>query len=184
MSTFASRRPERDELSSDYHRGLIAKVQDDCVITAMEKQQYWLCELASSLSTAQVDMIHKPYGWTIRQVMEHCANAERVFGYRMLRFAAGDATELPGWAENDCADEKFGLGNFGHIVTEMGALRQSNLMLLRRIQPNCWDRSGIADGNRVNVRSIAWLSAGHLQHHLEIIEKRTGVTADREPPTM
>lgn len=97
MSTFASRRPERDELSSDYHRGLIAKVQDDCVITAMEKQQYWLCELASSLSTAQVDMIHKPYGWTIRQVMEHCANAERVFGYRMLRFAAGDATELPGW---------------------------------------------------------------------------------------
>ena len=181
MSRIASRRPSRDEYTADYHHDLIVRVDGDCAVTVLADQQHWLCELASSLSTEQVDRIHQPYGWTIRQVFEHCANAERVFGYRMMRLAAGDQTELPGWAENDYADARFGLGNFVHIVTEIGALRQANLMLLRRLIPAAWDRSAICDRQRVSVRSLAWIAAGHLQHHLEIVEKRCGVMVPRGP---
>lgn len=178
----ASRRPTSDEWTADYHRELIKKVAGQCAIGVLQNQNHWLCELASSLSTEQVDRIHKPYGWTIRQVFEHCANAERVFGYRIMRFAAGDATDLPGWDENEYAESRFGLGNFVHLITELGALRQANVMLLRRLIPRAWDRSGTADGQSVTVRALAWVAAGHLQHHLAIVEERCGIQVDRHPP--
>ena len=181
MNRIASRRPGRDEYTADYHHDLISQVAGDCIVDILAGQQYWLCELASSLSTEQLDRIHSPYGWTVRQVFEHCTNAERVFGYRMMRLAAGDATELPGWDENAYADSRFGLGNFGHLITELGALRNANLMLLRRIVPAAWDRAAVADGQAVNVRALAWIAAGHLQHHLQIVEQRCGVRAERRP---
>ncbi|TWU06116.1 DinB family protein [Stieleria varia] len=176
---FASRRCVGDEYSADYHRQLIENVPGDCVLSVMQDQMHWLCELASSISTEQVDRIHSPYGWTIRQVFEHCANAERVSGYRILRFAAGDPTPLPGWDENAYADSRFGLGNFSHLITELGDLRKANLMLLKRLSPLAWDRRGTADGQQLTTRALAWIAAGHLQHHLEIVEKRCGVMVPR-----
>ena len=177
-------RPTAAELTSDYHQQLIDLVEGECVMKALERQQYWLCELASSLSTEQVDKIHSPYQWTIRQVFEHCADAERVFGYRMLRLAAGDPTPLPGWDENAYADSRFGLGVFTHLISELGALRNANLMLLRRIIPAAWDRSAEVDGGRMSVRAIAWVAAGHLHHHLQIVEQRCGIQVPRGAPPM
>ena len=168
-------------MTAEYHAALIDKPEGDCAIEALHDQSYWICELASSISVEQIDRIHQPYGWTIRQVFEHCANAERVFGYRMMRFAAGDATDLPGWDENAYADSRFGLGNFVHLVTELGALRQANVMMLRRLTPSAWDRGGIADGQRVTVRALAWIAAGHIHHHFEIVESRCGISVDRAP---
>lgn len=179
INRIASRRPQSSEYTADYHRQLIEQVEGECVLQVLENQMFWLCELASHLSTEQIDKIHPPYGWTIRQVFEHCANAERVFGYRMLRLAAGDETALPGWNENAYADSRFGLGNFGSLVGEIGALRQANLLLLRRIVPNRWDRAAEVDGGRVTVRAIGWIAAGHLQHHLSIVEKRCQIMVAR-----
>lgn len=181
MSRIASRRPTSAESPSDYHTLLIEQLEGECVLDILETQMHWLCELASHLSTEQTDKIHKPYGWTIRQVFEHCADAERVFGYRILRLAAGDETELPGWDENAYAESRFGLGNFGQLITEIGSLRMANLTLLRRIIPKAWDRSAVCDGNRITVRAIAWVAAGHLHHHLAIVEKRCGVAVSRTP---
>jgi hypothetical protein len=182
MKRIASRRPNRDEFTSDYHENLICQVEGDCILKVLDRQMHWLCELASHLSTEQIDKIHPPYGWTVRQVIEHCADAERVFGYRMLRLAAGDTTNLPGWRENDYADSRFGLGTFAGLVSELGQLRQANVNLLRRIIPGAWDRAAECDGAKINVRAIAWVSAGHLQHHLRIVEKRCGVDLQQANP--
>lgn len=180
MNNHSSRRPLLDQLSS-YQRELIQQVPGKCVLTVLSDQMHWLCELASSLSTEQVDKVHAPYEWSIRQVFEHCGNAERIFGTRILRFAAGDQTQLSSWDENAYADSRFGLGNFVHIVTELGSIRKANVMLLRRIDPAAWDRTGMVDDLQYNVRALAWLAAGHLHHHLQIVEKRCGVKADRKP---
>jgi hypothetical protein len=171
----SSRRPDPSESTFDYHQQLIDRVEGDCVLSVLDKQLFWLCELASHLSPGHIDTIDPPYGWTIRQVFEHCADAERVFGYRMLRLAAGDRTDLPAWDENKYAEARFGLGNFGNLVSEIGLLRQANLHLLRRIEPPAWDRAAEVDGGRITVRAIAWVAAGHLQHHLLIVEKRCGI---------
>lgn len=174
-----SRRPDRDDLSIDYHRDLVRRQEGTCVLKLLKDQSYWLCELASCLSTDQVDTVHSPYQWTSRQVIEHCANAERIFGDRMLRICAGDSTNLPAWDENAYAESRFGLGNFGHLVSELGYLREANRLLLLRISPRVWDNQGFVDGNPISVRGIAWVTAAHLGHHLEIIEQRCTVQAKR-----
>ena len=179
MTRIVSRRPANEEVSADYHQKLIDLVDGECVMKVLNDQLYWLCELASSISIEQLEKIHSPYQWTIRQVFDHCACAERVFGYRMMRFAAGDSTELPGWDENAYADARFGLGNFTHLVTELGDLRKSNLMLLRRINPATWDHCGVADDATLSTRAVAWVAAGHLQHHFDIVEQRCQVSVPR-----
>jgi len=171
----SGRRCEPSETSAEYHRSLIDATPGDDVLVVLHDQMTWLCNLASEVSADQVDMVHSPYGWTIRQVFEHCADAERVCGYRMMRLAAGDTTELPGWDENAYAASRFGLGNLVKIVSEIGHLRESNLLLLKRISPKCWNHSGTVDGKQVTVRALAWITAGHLRHHFEIVEKRLGV---------
>jgi hypothetical protein len=172
---FASRRIQADEITLDYHRQLIDTVDGDCVLKVLESQLTWFRHVTDHLSTEQIDRIHSPYQWTIRQVIEHCADAERVFGYRMLRVAAGDPTDLPTWNENAYADARFGLGIFAGLCEELLALRLSNLCLLRRIVPAAWDRAGTISGNRITTRGLAWVSAGHLQHHLRIVEGRVGM---------
>ncbi|WP_182868755.1 DinB family protein [Stieleria mannarensis] len=181
MSRIASRRPESAEYDSDYHRDLIARVEGRCAIEILRGQLHWICDLAGSISTEQVDRVHAPYQWTIRQVFEHCANAERMFGYRIMCLADGSGPTLPNWDENVSADSRFGLGNFSALVTELGDLRKANLGLLQRLTPRAWDAAGSVAGYHVTVRSLAWLTAGHLLHHFEIVENRCGVTAIRGP---
>ena len=179
------RRPTETELRDDpawghaYHRELIRRVPGDCVLEVLEGQLFWLCELSGHLSTEQVDRVHPPYGWTIRQVFEHVADAERVFGERMMRIASGDPLDLPNWDENACADSRFGLGGFGHLVSEIAALRQANLLLLRRVVPRAWDRVGKVNGQPLCLRAAAWFTAGHLSHHFEIVERRCGLRVRR-----
>ena len=182
MKPPASRRPDRGEYEHEYHHQLITKVSGECVIEVLQNQLYWICELASHLSTDQVDRVHPPYQWTVRQVVEHVANSERLFGCRVMLLADGSEPNLPGWDENVSADSRFGLGNFSRLVTELGELRKSSIGILTRLKPSVWDCPGIVEGNRVNVRTLAWIMAGHLQHHFEIVEKRCGITAIRQPP--
>ena len=181
MRRIASRRPDSSEFDSDYHGDLIGRVEGDCAIERLQGQMYWICELAGSISTEQVDRVHAPYTWTIRQVLEHCANAERMYGYRIMCLADGSEPTMPAWDENVSAASRFGLGRFSSLVTELGDLRKANLGLLQRLSPHVWDCRGTVAGNQATVRTLAWLAAGHLQHHLEIIEKRCGVTAIRAP---
>ncbi|MGB7325328.1 MAG: DinB family protein [Rubripirellula sp.] len=184
MQRNSSRRPEPSEFSdspadSTYQLDLVSRMDGDCALATLDRQLYWLCELSGHLSPEQVDKLHPPYQWTIRQVLGHVADAERVFGYRMLRIAAGDTTSLPGWDENAYADSRFGMGTISNLVNEIATLRQSNLLLLRRIEPKAWDRSAEVSGNRMTVRAIAWLAAAHLHHHFEIIEQRCSFKAQR-----
>ncbi len=174
MQSLPSRRCAPEETTSDYHRELIDATPGDDVLMVLCEQISRLVDLAGSVSTDQVDTVHPPYGWTIRQVLAHCAEAERVFGYRMLRIAAGDPSELADWDENAYADARYGLGNFDQMVMEISHLREANLILLKRLNPPCWDRVGTVGGHRMSVRAIAWLTAGHLRHHLQIVAQRIG----------
>lgn len=181
MNRLRSRRPERSEYVAEYQHGLIEALAESDVMPILASQQFWLCELASHLSVEQIDKVHAPYQWTIRQVFAHLADAERVFGYRMLRAAAGDVTPLSSWDENAYGRSRFGLGNLTTIVSEIGALRQANIHLLQRIIPQAWDRSVTVDDQPITVRAMAWVCAGHCHHHLQIIENRCEIQVHRSP---
>jgi len=179
MTRIASRRPNDTELSFEGHQLLVQRLHGECVLRLLTEQMYWLCELASHLSTEQIDKIHRPYSWTVRQVFEHCVNVERFYGACLLHLAAGDMSPMKGFDHNAYADSRFGLGNFSGLVTEWGYLRQSNVALLRRIVPLAWDHQGTIDEHMVTTRSVAWLIAGHLDHHLAIVEERCKLSIQR-----
>jgi len=97
MSRIASRRPSPDEYhANESIERYLSMVEGDDVLAILHAQMTPLCEVACRLGTDQIDQRHPPYTWTIRQVFAHVADAERVFGYRMLRFATGDPMPLPG----------------------------------------------------------------------------------------
>ncbi len=160
----------------DYHCDYVAKVPDGNILDTLEKQCDEISELIESIPDDQLDVIHAPYGWKVRTVIEHCCDAERVFGYRALRFATGDQTDLPGWDENHYASCGYSASvSKGDLALEFRSARLSNLAMLRRFVPSCFDQIGTADGRKVSVRTLAWLMAGHWIHHETILRKRLGI---------
>ena len=183
VMNIASRRPDPTEYGhAEYYTQLISAVEGEDVLSVLSNQIYWLRQLGATISAEQTDRVHAPYRWTIRQVFEHGADAERVFGYRAMSIASGDTAELAPWDENAYADARFGLGGtFAMLIDEWESLRRANCILLRRIEPAAWDRSAIANRMPVSVRAIAWMMAAHQQHHLGIVEQRLGIMVPRKP---
>ena len=182
MNRIAARRPESTEMTSDYHRQMIDSVAGEDAIAVAAGQMHWLCELASHLSPMVVDVVHRPYRWTIRQVFAHGVDVERIFGARITHAAAGDPAPIRGFDPDAYAAVKFGLGNFSNLTTEWGHLRQGHLLMWQRLSPVVWDHTATVDGETLTVRAMVWFVAAHLQHHLAIVQSRTGLTVDRVAP--
>ncbi len=169
-----SRRPMSNECF-DFHRDYVARVPNGDILETLKAQIEPIMTEIASIPEEQSGVIHQPFGWTIRQDIEHCVEAERVFGYRALRFGTGDLTELPGWDENTYAATNYGPhADLKGLSLEFAAIRQGNLFLLARLADEAWDVIGKADGRQMSVRTIAWLMAGHWLHHKAILDKRLG----------
>jgi hypothetical protein len=172
-----TRRPSEQECFG-YHRNYVANVSDGDILQTLEAQLTSVPAFIRALPEDQLDVVHAPYGWRIRTVVEHCCDAERVFGYRALRFATGDKTELPGWDENYYAACGYSCPqSTGEIAGEFASLRSANLCLFKRLNPDAFDRLGVADGKQVSVRTLAWLMAGHWLHHAAILRKRLSLAS-------
>lgn len=165
-------RPGEGECSG-YHVEYVAKVPDGDILETLRAQGQSITEFIRGIDSSLRDVIHPPYGWSIRQVLEHCIEAERVFGYRILRFATGDKTELPGWDENAYADADYGPhADLPALADEYGWVRSGNVALLSRLSEEAWNEVGSADQKNVSVRALAWLMAGHWLHHEAILRSR------------
>jgi hypothetical protein len=119
---------------------------------------------------------YAPGKWTIRQVIGHVSDTERVFGYRALVFARGDAAELPGFDENAYAEQSPAAGvSLSTLVDEFVAVRRSHIHLLAALDDALWARSGVANNRTITVRALAYLMAGHVRHHLNGLTRNYGV---------
>lgn len=158
---------------STYHESLISLVPDGSILETLEQQRGSIAEFVASIPAESAEVVHEPYGWTVRQVIEHCLDAERVFGYRVLRFATDEKVDLPGWDENFYAQCGYAQAvSLNELAQEYLAVRQANLSLAKRLVPEAWGRSGTADNNPYSVRSLIWLMAGHWIHHEKILRVR------------
>lgn len=128
-----------------------------------------------TVSEADASVLHAPYTWTFKDVIGHVADGERVFGYRALRFARGDATPLPGFDEDAfaVAAESKRLP-FAEVLSDYEAARRSNVSLFRSLPDAAWVRGGTANGTHLTVRALACIIVGHTRHHLNILKKRLG----------
>ncbi len=111
--------------------------------------------------------------WTVKQVLQHIIDAERVFSYRILRISRGDLTPMEGFDENDYADAApVHQRTVDDITSEFMAVRSSTYALLSSLIPDQWTLTGTASGANVSVRALAYMIAGHCAHHVNILKER------------
>lgn len=165
-------RPDAAEYAT-YFGKYMALVPDGDIVATLDTQRDELVGLLRDLSDAEANTRHAPYTWSIKEVVGHLIDAERVFGYRALRFARADATPLPGFDENAyAAAANFDAWPLGELLAEIEAVRRGHVWLYRHLPEAAWQRSGEANGVRLSVRALAWTLAGHVQHHLIILRRR------------
>ena len=129
--------------------------------------------LVRGLSEQESLMRHAPYTWSVKQVVGHIADCERVFGHRVLWIARGGAAPLASFDETifmEAAD--FDRWPFAELLEELELVRRSHLALLRHLEPTAWTRRGVVLNQPTTVRAMARVMYGHAEHHLKILRKR------------
>lgn len=114
--------------------------------------------------------------WSIKELLSHLCDSERVFSYRAMRIARGDETPLPGFDEQEyAAASGADRRGIGHILLEIRATRASTVALFESLAPDELDRRGVANTRVISVRALGWVTVGHFAHHLKILAERYGV---------
>jgi hypothetical protein len=121
---------------------------------------------------------YAPGKWSVKQVLGHMADAERIFSYRALRIGRGDATPLPPFVEEAYAAMSGSDGRtVASLAEELHAVRQASVALFRGLPPAAWTRRGWVASGTVTVLALAYVIGGHTAHHLDVLRDRYGVGA-------
>lgn len=169
--------PEINEYPQAF-AGYVGLVTEADVMAALREQIEIFRELARTMPAERETYSYAPGKWTIRQVVGHVGDGERVFGYRALCISRGDPASLPGFDENVYVDAaNFNATSLAALVEEFILLRSANLRMLEALRPDQWPTSGIANGKTITVRALAYVMAGHARHHLQVLGSRYAVQA-------
>lgn len=167
-------RPQAGEYAPYFDRYL-SLIEGDDPLQPLEAQLAAFQSLAG-LPEDQAGHRYAEGKWTVREVLGHVIDTERVFGYRAMRIARGDQTPLPGFDENTYAQAAgHDTCPLAELVEELVLLRRSHVLLLRHLPPEAWTRLGVSNANPTSTRALAFMMAGHAAHHLAILRDRYGI---------
>lgn len=151
--------------------GLIDK--EYTLVEELEISVHNFIRFVQDISMDKHDYSYAPGKWTIKDIIQHLIDTERIFSYRALRFSRGDATELPGFDENLFANNaQANERKLQEMLTELALVRQSTIMLFKSLTAESLLKTGIASGYTVSVRSIGFAVIGHQNHHIKIFKER------------
>jgi hypothetical protein len=170
-----SNRPAATEHSESV-KGYVALVPEEDVTAALEKQGRESVALFHMLTDDKAAFRYAPGKWSVKQLIGHVADAERVFTYRALAIARGESKPLPAFDENAyAAAAEFDRRTLRDLVDEYEAVRHATVALFRGLPAHVWTRLGTANEKPVSVRALAYIALGHERHHLRILRERYGV---------
>jgi hypothetical protein len=168
-------RPAKSEYDPYYHR-YISLVPDEDVLVAFDQQLSETLILLRSLSEQHGAFRYEPNKWSVKEVLGHLIDTERIMGYRALRIARNDRTPLSGFEQDDYVKNGgFDQRSVGNLAREFEQVRRATISLFRNLEPEAWERTGIANNVEVSVRALAYIIAGHELHHKAILKDRYGV---------
>jgi len=172
MANLTSLLPDSSEYPAAVAHYVELVAQHD-ILAELASQAPELEGLVRPLGDNQALRRHPPYTWTIKQVVGHMADCERVFGYRALRLARLDPTPLPGFEENAYMQAvDFDRRPLADLLAEFSHLRQSSVLLLGDLSAEAWSFQGLVNGHPMTTRAVAYVMAGHARHHLRILAER------------
>lgn len=167
-------RPGADEFAP-FYAGYVAGVPDGDIVTELGSRMHTTLAQLMRIPESRGDHRYAPGKWTIKEVVGHLADSERVFAYRALRFARADATELSGFDENAWVPAGgFAARSLANVIAEYEAVRRATVALMAGLDDTAAARRGKANGKEVSVRAIAWIIAGHDAHHAMVVAERYG----------
>jgi hypothetical protein len=165
-------RPDTTEYASHYGK-YISHVPEDDIASAMKSSTASTLAFLASVPESAAGICHPPYTWTIKQVVGHLIDCERIFGYRALRFARGDSTPLPGFDENTYAQTaQHDRVPLSGLISEFEFLRRSHIAFFEHLPEEAWLRRGTANNAEMSVRAFAYALVGHERHHAAILRER------------
>jgi hypothetical protein len=151
----------------------VALVPEDDILAVLDSQGEEMIGLLRAVSEEQGGVRHPPYTWSIKEVVGHLIDSERIFAARALRFARADTAPLPGFDEQPYVHVAgFDRLPLAALVAELEAARRSHVWLFRNLPAEAWPRTGVANGHEVSVRALAYILAGHARHHTAILRRR------------
>jgi uncharacterized damage-inducible protein DinB len=172
MSATTPLRPEAHEYAPYYER-YVSLVPDADLVETLERQGAETLALLRGLSEEQGAHRYEPGKWSVKQLVGHVNDAERIFSYRALAIARGDTQALPGMEQDEyMAGVDFDARTLSSLADEFESVRAATLHLLRHLSPEAWARRGTASDNEVTVRALAYIIAGHEAHHVRILRER------------
>lgn len=165
-------RPNLNEVPSFYHN-YVRRVPENDLMPALRNQTPSFLRFLNRIPAAKRNYRYARGKWTIKELLQHMIDAERVFAYRALCFARQDKTALPGFDENSyAASSKAQKRNWEDMIAEFKSLRQSTELLFASFDRQQLGSKGIANNNPISVLAIGFIVTGHAYHHLHILRER------------
>ena len=174
MSTLATsiNRPAPSEYDPYYER-YISLVSTHDIVATLRQQVEDTRAFLRSLTEQQGDFRYAPGKWSVKEVLGHMSDTERIMSYRAMRIARGDKTPIEGFEQDDYVPNgKFGRRTIADLLDEFATIRNATVHLFRNLDAEDSERGGIANNKEITARALAYLIAGHELHHRRILQEK------------
>jgi hypothetical protein len=167
-----NQRPQQGEYN-DFFQNYINHAPDGNIEEILAAQFGETTQLLLSLTEDQADLRYAPGKWTLKEVIGHISDNERIMAYRLLRISRGDATPLPGYDQDELMKAApFQSWTLDRLIEDYTAVRRATLTLLDGLPQEAWTRMGTANNSPLSARALAYIIAGHELHHLLVIKEK------------
>lgn len=156
-----------------YYESYINLFKDKSILIALEESQNYFLEIAQEIKTEKENFAYAFGKWTIKEVLQHIIDTERVFTYRALCIARGETINLPGFDQDIFVkNSNVHLKSLVNLIDEMRAVRQSTLLLFKYFTDKELQTIGLASHKNISVRAIGYVLCGHQLHHMQVIKDK------------
>jgi hypothetical protein len=172
VSQAAATKPVPTEHAPEFSQYVTLVAEGD-IIQTLEQQLANSLSLLRTIPADKAKFRYAPGKWSVKELLGHLIDSERIFSYRALRFARNDQTLLAGYEQDDYVREgHFDSRNLADMAEEFATVRRATIHLFRPLTETEWLRRGKANENEISVRALAYIIAGHELHHMEVLRSR------------
>lgn len=165
-------RPEKNEYN-EYYETYVSLVPETEIVGVLDRQNSELLDIFKEIAEEKSLYAYAEGKWTIKELLGHLTDGERIFGYRALRIARADKTPIEGFEQDGYIENSnFNNTKMSDLLEEFLLVRKANLIFFRNLTDEAWTRTGTASDSPVSVRAIAYIMAGHVRHHMRILRER------------
>jgi hypothetical protein len=165
-------RPEKTEYA-EYYEIYVSLVPETDVVAAMENQLAETRNLFVAIPEEKGSFAYAEGKWTIKELLGHLIDGEKIFAYRALQFSRADRTPIEGYEQDDYVlNANFNDYTLADLIEEFSLARRANIIFFKNLPEDVWTRTGTASSAEVSVRALAYIMVGHIRHHANILNTR------------